>query len=781
MTNPYKCRVEYLESTGTQYIDTNILAQPKTCATIDFQLTTLKTTSLHLFEAYPSTTGSYFYAIVKNGKSGTKAIKSDEYSFGLGNYGKSKKIAPDLNRHTLKLDESTLVYEVSDVFSEEFSYHLSDDVQYYPIRIFEEGLEAKLYGFKIERDGVSVCDMIPVIDNSDTPAIYDQVSGRLFYNQGTGQFKVGPYKADNLNKKLLRKKLALMLANLKKKRKYYCELEYIEGTGTQYIDTGYVATENTRVLAKLYTDVASNRNWFGGFVNGSGSSAYGFCFNAMNRSNIEYVFGDSGWRSISAQGQQVVGADFTVDFSKDGVIINDTLIEIPSYTTFTAQTANLFLFVRPNGTGRISGKMYYCKIWDDGVLVRDFIPVLDWNYVPCMYDRVTDQLFYNAGTGDFIAGREIHPVEYIEATNAGVSTQYAVGNYRLTDTTDWEITFSAENPNNNWVLGQPTWIGVHYRKDTTTGNLPRVGITNGSAAVNQCYVDYTDNEKITLALKGTDVYANGVKVGTITRVSAPATQTKFGIFAYKDINQALPNLRIQSAKIYEIKIWDNGVLVQDLIPAIDENGVGGFFENVSRTFIDKESNSNSEFQYPAREVEYLQSTGTQYVDTGIPLSNENTVKAKIRIILENNSFFYGARKSYSVDAFGLHRNFAPFGSDAGYNYVNLSAGTDYIVEQSQNGIFINGELKKTYPVSTFTTPENCYLFYLRQESGFYDSPASARIYYFQVYNNTLVRDFIPVFKDGQRGMLDKLTGTLYTNQASGDDFSVGKIVESEYE
>ena len=31
-------------------------------------------------------------------------------------------------------------------------------------------------------------------------------------------------------------------------------------------------------------------------------------------------------------------------------------------------------------------------------------PVLDKNGIPCMYDKVTDQFFYNQGTGQFIAG-----------------------------------------------------------------------------------------------------------------------------------------------------------------------------------------------------------------------------------------------------------------------------------------------------------------------------------------------------------------------------------------
>lgn len=37
-------------------------------------------------------------------------------------------------------------------------------------------------------------------------------------------------------------------------------------------------------------------------------------------------------------------------------------------------------------------------------LVRNFIPALDSQGKPCMYDTVTQQSFYNQGTGEFIAG-----------------------------------------------------------------------------------------------------------------------------------------------------------------------------------------------------------------------------------------------------------------------------------------------------------------------------------------------------------------------------------------
>ena len=46
-------------------------------------------------------------------------------------------------------------------------------------------------------------------------------------------------------------------------------------------------------------------------------------------------------------------------------------------------------------------KLYYCQIYENDVIVRDFVPALDSNNVACLYDRVSQTFFYNAGTGTF--------------------------------------------------------------------------------------------------------------------------------------------------------------------------------------------------------------------------------------------------------------------------------------------------------------------------------------------------------------------------------------------
>ena len=582
-----------------------------------------------------------------------------------------------------------------------------------------------------------------------------------------------------MTKKLMLKQLASMLASFKRKKKYYCEVEFLESTGTQYIDTGIYGTENTSFKANLSPNQTTDYST----ILGSRTSS------DVNR--LDLIFrptGLGGWFGYGTRSGAAVEFSYSsrsrkVFLSDKGkCYIDGSLVGSKIQMAFRTPTTLKLFCNETNGTRSqfFYGKLYDIKIWDNGVLVRDMIPVLDWNMTPCMYDRVSGELFYNSnGSGSgFTYGREIHPVEYIEAKNSGGDIEYAVGNYRLTNTTDLEITFSASANDNNWVIGQPSWIGVHYRKDTSTSNLPRVGITNGSTSASQCYVDYTDDEKITLALKGTDVYANGVKVGSITRVSAPATQTKYGIFAYKDISQDLPNLRIKNARIYRLKIWDNDVLVQDLIPAIDENGIGGFFENVNRTFIDKESNSTSDFKYPAREVEYLKSTGTQYIDTGLTLSASDIIYTKT--YLGNSNSLFGVITSdsnYWYNMTSLGRFY--FGSST-QNNANLTLDQTYEFEFG-NTYKVNGETKFTFEKTFGDGNLTCPIFCRNHTSSGYSDFFVGKVYYFKIVRNGTIRcDFIPAYKDGQAGFLNKVDGTFFTNSGTGQ-FLTGKIIEAEYE
>ena len=47
------------------------------------------------------------------------------------------------------------------------------------------------------------------------------------------------------------------------------------------------------------------------------------------------------------------------------------------------------------------------KMRDNGVLIRDYIAVIDPNGVACLFDNISETYFYNAGSGDFTIGAVI--------------------------------------------------------------------------------------------------------------------------------------------------------------------------------------------------------------------------------------------------------------------------------------------------------------------------------------------------------------------------------------
>ena len=61
----------------------------------------------------------------------------------------------------------------------------------------------RISDWSVKKDGVLIQKLIPVIDLSGRPAMYDEITGQMFYNQGTGEFDwdeivENPYVTDGL-------------------------------------------------------------------------------------------------------------------------------------------------------------------------------------------------------------------------------------------------------------------------------------------------------------------------------------------------------------------------------------------------------------------------------------------------------------------------------------------------------------------------------------------------------------------------------------------------------
>lgn len=193
------------------------------------------------------------------------------------------------------------------------------------------------------------------------------------------------------------------------KKPYYCEVEYIESTGTQYIDTEYIPNNNTSI-EMVISGVSANSfsitsgTWFMGARQGYLNNAFGFYYNPSSQ-RFFYAFGnDMPYSEYSSS--LLYDKTVKIKTDKTGLYVNDSKVVTATDTTFTSPVSLSLFGLNNNGTtiSFTNFKNHSCKISENGVLVRDYIPVLDLNMRPCMYDKVSGKFFYNQGTGEFIAG-----------------------------------------------------------------------------------------------------------------------------------------------------------------------------------------------------------------------------------------------------------------------------------------------------------------------------------------------------------------------------------------
>lgn len=179
-------------------------------------------------------------------------------------------------------------------------------------------------------------------------------------------------------------------------------LEYIESTGTQRIDTGFQANQDTRVV--MHFQLTSTTEEQTPFL-------------ARPRSEIDSfgIFHRSmGWDSDYGDSRQLFSGNISitdeinVDCNKNVTTMNGEIITHPVQTFSTS--VNLILLAR-NTNGTInqyaSAKLYSCQIYDNDTLIRDYWPAKDPDGAVCLYDKASKEYVYNDGTGNFTAGPEV--------------------------------------------------------------------------------------------------------------------------------------------------------------------------------------------------------------------------------------------------------------------------------------------------------------------------------------------------------------------------------------
>ena len=389
---------------------------------------------------------------------------------------------------------------------------------------------------------------------------------------------------------------------------YDAEIEYLESTGTQYINTGFKPNQDTRIIA-IMKCVTSNDY---GRLFGAGT------YSTKNSIMIDYEKGATGnlcikygtataWTKVTS-----ITGDYnihTYDYNKNIVYRDSVKVSQATYAAFQC-TSNLGIFTYINGnnvgqsTEFFKGRCYGFKIYDNNVLAMDLIPVRVGN-TGYMYDKVSCQLLGNSGSGNFVIGQDKYDAEiqYLEST----STQYINLNYYACGTDIVEVRVKSTTNNWNWYAGNgtnvtnyPLWNPFFGMQDS--GNYKFWG-TYVSTNTNDKYYTYFYNQSAgnnaypgftptltsstvmnwyTYKFDQKTIYRNGSKMtGTNNGTVNDTILNKHTIYLFSSNEPAVQHKGTSKLQIAWFKLSDkNNVLKFDMIP-VRVGQIGYMYDRVS--------------------------------------------------------------------------------------------------------------------------------------------------------------------------------------------------------
>lgn len=382
-------------------------------------------------------------------------------------------------------------------------------------------------------------------------------------------------------------------------------VEYIESSGTQWINTGF-SPSNTNVrievayrFVKLPT--GTNRKY-----------VFGSSF-AVNNTNIrlQYAVGSAGncfigfgntykndqtFDSYDTNTVHTIVCDGGV-FSLDGETEETWNL---SNTTF-AQTDNahpVYLFghnVNNNwdpSSYLSSIRLYSCKIWDQGELVRDFIPAVTNDTFGCLYDKVDGRFYGNCGSGDFAAfGNEI-PMEYRNmAYIESDRTAFIDTEYRPNSKTEIEMTFSflyLLEDKKTYLFG--VYGGNSSGRFQFSYGPPDLGCFLGYGSKYQSNVPgipYNTSRHVAKYVPGEGFYFDGTLVTTasVDLTTWAGTSANLFLGAANPNGGSIDTSLLAPIRIYACKIWEDGNLVHEWVPVQRKfDGKNGLCDNVTGRF-----------------------------------------------------------------------------------------------------------------------------------------------------------------------------------------------------
>lgn len=718
-----KVRLEYIEGTGTQRINTGLVVND---------------------------TDTYSYQILANftndgwgGADGYLQFKGSVAQNRLAwitvNYNGSTKAETVFVDGVQQSSSSWATLGYVDVRIEIFGMGSQNNTQgSYTVQT------GKVYACKITKGGTLVRDYIPYEVDGEV-GLWDNVSQTFYQNAGTGSFAGGPVAE-------------------------YKQVDFIQSTGSQYINTWYKPNGNTRLVATMEVMYGTTSFLFGARANSSANStSYSFSMPQISGTSLRADYG-SAETAIGVSPLQKL----TIDVNKNVASVNGTKVSATSQT-FQGSYDLALLAVNTAGTvsNMTAARIYSCQIYNGSALVRDFVPVVRSDGVPGLLDRENDVFYSNSGSGTFIiGGLGYTPLEYIDS----VGSQYIDTGFCPTNKTR-VVSGSAwitANTANSFVLGARSGgTGLILYNETSASNsyYTMFGSTYATTGVTP-----TLNAMVIVDLNGS---TSTVKAdGKSSSLTAATFSLSIPLFLFA-LNDSWSPLVDGARRLYGCKIYDDtGRLALDFVPALCETGAIGLVDKLTGSFYGNSGTgafaAGPEAVYT--KVDYIQSSGTQYIDTRYyPTSNTRVVCSVAGFPRTSGTTLFGARTSASSSdrfAFIAAADSSVYRTDFYNNNVSFGTAVNfagrYVIDKNMATTTLDWTTAMTNTSGTFSCPYPLFLFAC-DTAGTASSFSSAAIYYFQIYESgSLVCDLVPVVRsDGTMGLLDQISGFFYANSGTG--------------
>ena len=624
---------------------------------------------------------------------------------------------------------------------------------------------------KIYIDNKLVRDYIPVVDHDGIPAFYDKISNTMLYAEAgyTPTIYGNPltYQSGNYQRRrqLITAKNGLL--------PYYCELEYIASTPEHPARFTVTNLPYTGTAGQVFEYETITKYISQAAISEEGESNRAGYYWQVEANGTTLRLGASYPTSyqMSTTSYQILKLE-RVAGTKVDAYINGTLVGTRTANITAVGCTNFILF---GGQGNNTYYTYQykksAKFWLNGVLIHDYIPVLDYNRVPCWYDKVTQTLLYaDTGYTPTVYGREIHPIPRIHKERL---LNYDLGAVPLDVTDSIEMKFLRDDTTvTNILFRQAETESDIITKLTTTSIINRYFASawfyDGSAGSGNTFSGMDYDIPTELIIKSGTIIVDGVS-GVLTNTGTSLPNGNFYLFGLPSNSSKFFGyfyyFRIRSA---------GGTLKMNVVPIVDETGAPYLWESVSRTILTPSGSGTLSYDdilldCVANTLYTGSNIGGAY--TTIPYkANQNTcIKAIFKIddmqisryIMGANGYFISHGITSGSDRIRFNYNYASvdlFNLPSYTNIVNVSK----IKEKNiVNGIEIDNN------EGEFTVADDFNIF----TSSTLNNSLVGRVYALEISEqNSILYNLVPAIKNGQIGLLNTLTDTIYPSERQGVPF-----------